>query len=391
MEESSDSAVAWLAVAMSTASQPRVSTASQPRVFTASQPRVFTASQPRVSLSRSSCLSLARLVLAPLGSVGDLSGGQVHGSSGIGLAAGFRLSGGDDARVADWLESVAAEPPESESRSGPLVAALQAALFVPHPAAAEAAVLADALAAAAARATLTARFDEAVAAARVEALREFAYGAGHEINNPLANIATRAQALLLDESDPERRRRLATIVDQAFRGRDMIGGLMVFARPPKPQPTVVSVDQVVRGVIEAVQPLAAGRGSRLEYSPSPVSLDIHVDATLVAEALRLLVVNAVEAVGGGRVIVAASSASDPVGGCEVTISDEGPGMPADVLRRAFDPFFSGREAGRGIGLGLPKAWRLVEINGGRLVIDSKPQRGTRIVVLLPGPPVTSPA
>ena len=383
MEESSDSAVAWLAVAMSTASQPRVSTASQPRVFTASQ--------PRVSLSRSSCLSLARLVLAPLGSVGDLSGGQVHGSSGIGLAAGFRLSGGDDARVADWLESVAAEPPESESRSGPLVAALQAALFVPHPAAAEAAVLADALAAAAARATLTARFDEAVAAARVEALREFAYGAGHEINNPLANIATRAQALLLDESDPERRRRLATIVDQAFRGRDMIGGLMVFARPPKPQPTVVSVDQVVRGVIEAVQPLAAGRGSRLEYSPSPVSLDIHVDATLVAEALRLLVVNAVEAVGGGRVIVAASSASDPVGGCEVTISDEGPGMPADVLRRAFDPFFSGREAGRGIGLGLPKAWRLVEINGGRLVIDSKPQRGTRIVVLLPGPPVTSPA
>jgi signal transduction histidine kinase len=383
MEESSDSAVAWLAVAMSTVSQPRVSTVSQPRVSTASQ--------PRVPLSRSSCLSLARLVLAPLGSVGDLSGGQVHGSGGIGLAAGFRLSGGDDARVAGWLESVAAEPPESESRSGPLVAALQAALFVPHPAAAEAAVLADALAAAAARATLTARFDEAVAAARIEALREFAYGAGHEINNPLANIATRAQALLLDESDPERRRRLATIVDQAFRGRDMIGGLMVFARPPKPQPTVVSVDQVVRGVIESVQPLAVGRGLRLEYSPSPVSLDIHVDATLVAEALRLLVVNAVEAVGGSRVIVTAAATSDPVGGCEVTISDEGPGMPADVLRRAFDPFFSGREAGRGIGLGLPKAWRLVEINGGRLVIDSKPQRGTRIVVLLPGPPVTSPA
>jgi signal transduction histidine kinase len=165
----------------------------------------------------------------------------------------------------------------------------------------------------------------------------------------------------------------------------MIGGLMVFARPPKPQPAVVAVDQVVRGVIEAVQPLAAGRGSRLEYSPSPVALDIHVDATLVAEALRLLVVNAVEAGGGGRVIVAAAAADDPVGGCQITISDEGPGMPVEVLRRAFDPFFSGREAGRGIGLGLPKAWRLVEINGGRLVIDSTPPRGTRIVVLLPGP------
>jgi signal transduction histidine kinase len=366
MQESSDSAVAWLAVAW-------LAVASS------------TASRPRVPLSRSTCLSLARLVLAPLSTAGDPGGGHGHAVGGVGLAAGFRLFGGDDAQVAEWLENVAAEPAAGESRSGPLVNALQAALFVPHPAAAEAAVLADALAAAAARATLAARFDESVAAARIEALREFAYGAGHEINNPLANIATRAQALLLDESDPERRRRLATIVDQAFRGRDMIGGLMVFARPPKPQPTVVAVDQVMRGVIEAVQPLAAGRGSRLEYSPSPVALDMHVDAALVAEALRLLVVNAVEAVGGGRVIVAAAAADDPVGGCEITISDEGPGMPADVLRRAFDPFFSGREAGRGIGLGLPKAWRLVEINGGRLVIDSKPQRGTRIVVLLPGP------
>jgi len=56
------------------------------------------------------------------------------------------------------------------------------------------------------------------------------------------------------------------------------------------------------------------------------------------------------------------------------------------LNRAFDPFFSGREAGRGIGLGLPKAWRLVEINGGTLEIDSRPGRGTRVLVSLPAVP-----
>ncbi len=54
-----------------------------------------------------------------------------------------------------------------------------------------------------------------------------------------------------------------------------------------------------------------------------------------------------------------------------------------MLGRAFDPFFSGREAGRGIGLGLPKAWRLVEINGGTIAIDSRPDRGTRVAVSLP--------
>jgi signal transduction histidine kinase len=137
-------------------------------------------------------------------------------------------------------------------------------------------VLVAVLDAAADRAPLERRFDESVAAARLEALREFAYGAGHEINNPLANIATRAQALLLDEKDPERRRRLAAIVDQAFRARDMIGGLMVFARPPKAVPAATAVDGILATVVEAVRPLAQAREARLECSPPPAPLLVFV-------------------------------------------------------------------------------------------------------------------
>ena len=118
---------------------------------------------------------------------------------------------------------------------GPPPAGIALADEMPSPLAIEPGVEAQLLAAAVERMLaherLTTRFDEALAEARLEALRELAYGAGHEINNPLANIATRAQALLLEERDPERRRRLATIVDQSFRARDMIGGLMLFARP----------------------------------------------------------------------------------------------------------------------------------------------------------------
>jgi signal transduction histidine kinase len=58
-------------------------------------------------------------------------------------------------------------------------------------------------------------------------------------------------------------------------------------------------------------------------------------------------------------------------------------MDAATLRRAFDPFFSGREAGRGIGLGLPKAWRLIELNGGTVAVDSRPGGGTRVTVAVP--------
>jgi signal transduction histidine kinase len=228
--------------------------------------------------------------------------------------------------------------------------------------------------------------DAAVAAARLESLREFAYGAGHEINNPLANIAARAQALLIDEIDPERRRRLATIVDQAFRARDMIGGLMVFARPPKPVPARTEVDAILAPVLDAVRPAADLKTVRLEYSPPPASCVVDVDAAHITESIRLIAVNAVEAAAGRVVIHVATAGAGNETPCVVTVTDDGPGMSRDMLGRAFDPFFSGREAGRGIGLGLPKAWRLVEINGGTLDVDSRPGRGTRVSVSLPAAP-----
>jgi hypothetical protein len=226
------------------------------------------------------------------------------------------------------------------------------------------------------------RFDAAVADARLEAVRSLAYGAGHEINNPLANIAARAQALLIDEKDPERRRKLSTIVDQAFRARDMIGGLMVFARPPRPRPTRSDLHDVVRSVVEASRAVADVRGIRLDYAPPPASVAVWIDAAQVSDALRALVQNAIEAVAdGGRVVIEAAAEGD---GGHVTVADDGPGMLGDAARRAFDPFFSGRDAGRGIGLGLPKALRLIEVNGGTLTIQSAAGRGTVVAVSLPG-------
>jgi len=224
----------------------------------------------------------------------------------------------------------------------------------------------------------------ALAAARLEALREFAYGAGHEINNPLANIAARAQSLLVDEPDPERRRKLATIVDQAFRARDMIGGLMIFARPPKPVPERVEVDAVVRQAIQAVRQRVEAGAVLLEYSPAPRPIELFFDPAHAAESLRLVTENAIEAVGaGGRVLLeVAGDAEGPRPAVVISVSDGGRGMDAVAPRRAFDPFSSGREAGRGIGMGLPKAWRLLEIGGGTIGVESEPGRGTRVDLIL---------
>lgn len=325
-------------------------------------------------LASHGCIHLARAVLAEARLLGGV---ETHDDAAWSRAAA-------DPSVAAWLEALRRRRDVAgagESRPLPvMVAAAAIAVGTPVP---EGSLLLDVLAVVAAANGPVAEVDRVAAESRLEAVREFAYGAGHEINNPLANIAARAQSLLPEERDPERRRRLATIVDQAFRARDMIGGLMVYARPPRPRPADVTVDEIVRSAVEAVRPLAEARGLRLGYSPPPAPVSVWVDAAQVAEALRALVMNAVEAGdAGGQVVIEARSGT-AAGRCRISVVDDGPGMDAATVRRAFDPFYSGRDAGRGIGLGLPKALRLIESNGGELVVDSCRGRGTTVAVDLP--------
>ncbi|HMQ16014.1 MAG TPA: ATP-binding protein, partial [Phycisphaerae bacterium] len=68
---------------------------------------------------------------------------------------------------------------------------------------------------------------------------------------------------------------------------------------------------------------------------------------------------------------------------EISVRDNGPGMPPEVLARAFDPFFSHKRAGRRRGLGLPRAQRIVELQGGHIRLESQPGAGTQALVLLP--------
>src|SRR5262245_43939179 len=101
-------------------------------------------------------------------------------------------------------------------------------------------------------------FDERLEHEKLEALKELAYGASHEINNPLANIAARAQTLLADEADPERRRMLQAIYRQAMRAHEMISDLMLFARPPKLQLAKLNLSQLVQRIVDEQRGLAAG-------------------------------------------------------------------------------------------------------------------------------------
>ena len=213
-------------------------------------------------------------------------------------------------------------------------------------------------------------------AAKLEALAEFAAGAGHEINNPLATIIGRAQLLLKDESDSQRRQMLLSIGAQAYRIRDMIGDTMLFARPPVPELGQVNLLQSVKQVVAK---------SEEEMSNSKFAVLIRIDesivlladpaqlSTVISELLR----NSRQALQpkGGEIQIAAEIQQNSV---ILEITDQGRGFSELERQHAFDPFFSGRQAGRGLGFGLSKCWRIVSQHGGRIEIQS-PTGGPTVV------------
>jgi signal transduction histidine kinase len=232
-------------------------------------------------------------------------------------------------------------------------------------------------------------FDSVLQRAKLDALKELAYGASHEINNPLANISMRAQSLIPGEIDPERRRKLAQIHVQAMRAHEMIADLMLFARPPKLILATVDARVIANGQISQIQSRALDQGTALVLETASTECAIHADADQIAVALRALIINALEALGGGgQVAVGVGHSGDLV---HISVADNGPGVPEAVRAHLFDPFFSGREAGRGLGFGLTKAWRIVTDHSGDLSHHPTPNGGATFVIVLPAAPGKSDA
>jgi signal transduction histidine kinase len=239
---------------------------------------------------------------------------------------------------------------------------------------------------------------------KLAALAEFAAGAGHEINNPLAVISGQAQYLLRQIQKSEVRSQksdgeapesidsclltsdfstsLHTIIGQTQRIHVLLNELMQFARPPRPKKQAADAAGLVREVAATLTDAAAGRKVRLVCPEPAEPLALHVDPGQARTALTCLLRNAIEAApaDGWAGVRLEAPAPDRL---DLVVEDNGTGPPPVQREHLFDPFFSGRQAGRGRGLGLPTAWRLAREQGGDVRFDTPPGGPTRFVLSLP--------
>ncbi|WP_161604389.1 sensor histidine kinase [Roseiconus nitratireducens] len=235
------------------------------------------------------------------------------------------------------------------------------------------------------RSAIDGAFSEVLERRNRESAQQLAYGLSHEINNPLANISARAQQLQQGEADPQRAQSLAQIVQQVYRAHEMIAGLMFYANPPEPNPDAVDLNAVVRDAVDDFAEQAEEQEIQIELEPFSGPATVQADRAMVLEAVRVLIRNAVEAVGeAGTVVVTLrpaefpdpsepSGRSDPSGHSgpwEIRVADSGPGLDPQAARHAFDPFYSGREAGRGLGLGLCRAYRIAALHDATIELSA---------------------
>ncbi len=225
------------------------------------------------------------------------------------------------------------------------------------------------------------RFADELATQKREAIYHFAYGLSHELNNPLANIATRAGVLAHRETAADRRQMLETIIDNAMRGSEMLGDLMLLARPPRLNLQSVNLSNWFDAFIARCAEWAAKYKLSIDSAVNLKSATSCFDPVAITEAAWCLVRNAVEVSNANDTIrIRFDEANEFL--C-LTVCDSGPGLSSEALQSCYDPYFSGREAGRGLGLGLSKAQLIATLHRGKLKVCNRSGGGCEAVLTLP--------
>ena len=233
-----------------------------------------------------------------------------------------------------------------------------------------------------------------VQAQRLDAMGQVAGRVAHDFNNLLTLIIGYAAILRRGIADDKQLGLIASIEDAAKRAASLTQQMLDMTRQKVDSGVVIDLGRSVAG-LDAVLKRIAGPKVDLRIRTSRNVIKVRLDPSEMEQIVVNLVINACDAMDRvGRVEVGVRLVAPPVDEARqlelppgplalLTVSDNGPGMPPEVLARCLEPFFTTKSRGHGSGLGLPTVYGLVKERGGQMAIDSTPGKGTRIRIWLP--------
>jgi two-component system NtrC family sensor kinase len=231
---------------------------------------------------------------------------------------------------------------------------------------------------------LSATQQQLIQSEKMASVGQLAAGVAHEVNNPLGTILLYSHMLLekLGNKDA-RREELEIIAKEATRCRDIVRGLLDFARQRKLQIENIDLNKIVSEVLALAEKQPSFQKVEVIKALEPSLPLMSGDPIQLKEVFLNIVSNAGEAMPEGGKMMVSSRFNNGGGNVEVVIRDTGLGIPAENLNKIFMPFFTTKKIGQGTGLGLAIAYGIVKMHRGSIDVESKPKEGTTFVVKLP--------
>ena len=233
-------------------------------------------------------------------------------------------------------------------------------------------------------------------AEKMESIGRLAGGVAHDFNNMLSVIIGHTEFVQSNlGADSPLRDDLAEISSAAQRSVELTRQLLAFARKQETKPRVLTLNDAVASSLKMLRRLI-GEDVELSWEPTAVAWPVLIDPSQVDQVLANLCANARDALGGaGRVVIRTTNVrvdrafcdthadATPGSYVQLSVTDTGSGIPADVLAHIFEPFFTTKDPGQGTGLGLATVYGIARQNGGFVAVESELTLGTTVSFYVP--------
>jgi two-component system NtrC family sensor kinase len=218
---------------------------------------------------------------------------------------------------------------------------------------------------------------------KLASIGRLAAGIAHEINNPLTAVLTFSSLLLRKAEEPQKEK-LEIIVKETTRCREIVRGLLNFARQNEPLKQICSVNDVIENALSLTRNQLKVSDNRVtvirEFGDIPA---IAIDPNQMLEAFINIIINAIDAMPGGGTLSVTTRRIEGENRIEIWFIDTGCGIPKVHLEQIFDPFFTTKDPGKGTGLGLAVTYGIIERHNGTIHVESEVEKGTTFIIKLP--------